>query len=481
MTDALYADSCRGWSQELQGSFHPQLLVDATTAAETGALFSDVLASVMRILDDYFAVSSDMPGYVIERFLNRSGGTEYRYIQKSKWCIECCLPSDGAGRSVSPSKYWYDTWSQKTRFRAVVFDPQRLVEGCLNLFVGFVDRGRPRLADEFFEKHVRSVICGDDDGLYQYVVRWMARIVQTPWRKNNVGLALLGRQGAGKGTFAHLFGRVLKTHYRYCATFDGLLRYNKSTTAYSNLIFCDEVHADMGDKRGIAMLKSLITEPKIRIEEKYEPSMVLDNYCNIIVATNDPHAISAEPGERRWVCLGVSDEFAFTYNQERATRNREYFKRLHEIPPESICAWLWQVDLTGFVSEILPWSPEISRQKMESADPVNRWLFLCLRAGMFPETMSDGRIDGNNPMDDFNDSRLLSEHIWSSYRGKGSTKKDQTHFWGTLSTTFGPEIRFGSLDGKTPFAVFRGLSAARERFATWFTEPSFEHMSRANP
>jgi len=435
---------------------------------------------VMGCLDRYFAVSADMPGYVIERYLGCERVAEFRYIPKHKFVIEKCLPADSGGKSMSPSLYWYEQWTPKTRFRAVVFDPKREVVGCLNLFSGFVVPSRPRLADEFFHKHVRSVICGDDDGLYSYVVRWMAKIVQTPWVKNNVGLALLGRQGAGKGTFAHLFGRVLKTHYRYCATFDGLLRYNKSTTAYSSLVFCDEVHADTNDKRGLAVLKSLITEPKIRVEEKYEPSMTLDNYCNIIVATNDTHAISAEPGERRWVCLGVSDEFAFTYNTERATRNREYFKRLHSIPPESISAWLWQVDLKNFVSEILPWSPEISRQKLESADPVNRWLFLCLRAGMFPDAMSDGRIDCNNPEDDFNDSRLLSEQLWVAYRGRG-VKKDQTHFWSVISITFGNVVRFAHIDGKTGFCVFRGLEIARARFAEWFTEPSFDAMSVANP
>jgi len=475
----MFEQTSSSWDEPLTGVFHPGRIEELVQGVnDEGGDIETAMGRVMEYMDTFYAVSQDMPGYIIERYIAASGDVDYRYIQKSKFHIEASKLTDVLGRPWFPSRHWYDRHGGKTRFLRVVFDPKRDSPGCLNMYSGLVESSRARLADPFFEEHVLKIICDGDLDMYNYVIRWMAQCVQTPWKRNGVGIALIGRQGSGKGTFGHKFGSVFTpSHYSYCPTLGSLTGYNKGSLHRKIVIFCDEVHADMADKRAISILKTLVTEPIVKIEEKYEPSMMQNNYANIILATNDRHCISAEPGERRWLCLRVSSDRAFTYNPVQSASNREYFQRMHTIPPESVCAWLRAVDLAGFHSEVLPWTPEISRQKMESADPCLRWIFSILQVGMFSESLGEGRVDRTEPGVDFSEARLTTQSVWSSYSRPG--KKDQHSFWTVMRGCFGANLHFSVYDNM-PCVRFRGLERCRGSFANYFAEPSFEHMTKAN-
>jgi len=89
-----------------------------------------------------------------------------------------------------------------------------------NLFTGSLHTSRSnevRPVDQNktgpFLQHIREVICGEDEKLYQYVLCWMAHIVQYP---DKLGIMSLLRsiKGAGKSIFWNdFFGeRILGKH-----------------------------------------------------------------------------------------------------------------------------------------------------------------------------------------------------------------------------------------------------------------------------
>ena len=56
-------------------------------------------------------------------------------------------------------------------------------------------------------------ICQANDDLYDWVICWMAEIVQQPTRKSGTALAIRGLQGTGKTKFAEVFGSLFGSHY----------------------------------------------------------------------------------------------------------------------------------------------------------------------------------------------------------------------------------------------------------------------------
>ena len=96
-----------------------------------------------------------------------------------------------------------------------MFDPSRReVPSHFNLWRGFSVEPRPGDCSKFLA-HLHDNVCRGDEALYNWVVGWMADIVQHPAKKIGTSLVLRGPHGVGKTKVGEVFGSLLGAHYRW--------------------------------------------------------------------------------------------------------------------------------------------------------------------------------------------------------------------------------------------------------------------------
>ena len=196
---------------------------------------------------------------------------------------------------------------ERRSYHGLTFLPGRTAPlGNYNLWRGFpVEpvRGNWNL----LQAHIRHVICSGQVIEYEYLLNWMAFAVQHPECPAGVAVVLKGARGTGKGKLASIFGSLFGQH---------ALQINQSRHLTGNFnahlrscvfLFVDEA-LWAGDKAGENVLKGLITEATIAIENKGQNVVTAPNRLHVMMASNNDWVVPAGPMDRRYFVLHVSEQ-----------------------------------------------------------------------------------------------------------------------------------------------------------------------------
>ncbi|KAA6379816.1 MAG: hypothetical protein EZS28_024658 [Streblomastix strix] len=173
---------------------------------------------------------------------------------------------------------------------------------------------------EQFLELVKDTIAAGDEIVYEYILNWLAWIVQNIGEKSGVSPVLIGTQGIGKTMFTNAI----------CELFAGYSVPNISSmeqlTGQYNQLIEDKIFAVPNELRNVGdgsnkqsnsdKLKTLITEKYIAIRQKYIPEHMTQNPTNFIFTSNNSRPVWIEARDRRFlVCqcnaphVGDSDYF----------------------------------------------------------------------------------------------------------------------------------------------------------------------------
>lgn len=193
-----------------------------------------------------------------------------------------------------------------------VFDPTQLspldfVNRKLNLYVpsDYLRARTPQTqvteADFPVISRVLHHICVEEE-VYQKFVRWIAHIVQFGTRTQTAWL-FSGTEGTGKGiTFTDILAPILGE--KQCmkiqqkeveSEFNGFMENRQ-------LVFLDEgdISSHRAADRIMSHLRTVITDAEIPIRRMRTNPYSVENFCNIIVASNRTAAIRLQQQDRRW-------------------------------------------------------------------------------------------------------------------------------------------------------------------------------------
>ena len=134
-----------------------------------------------------------------------------------------------------------------------------------------------------------------------------------------------------------------------------------------------------GDRKAQDQLKSIVTEPTIRIEEKYQPKRTIKSYHRFFASTNDDQFAKIRADDRRCVFLRVSN---------RAKQNTRYFSKLDAAfhdgkTVEAFVDFLSRCDIDGFDVRKRPRTKEHDLQKVLSLKGFPRYWKEVLEMGDF--------------------------------------------------------------------------------------------------
>src|SRR5262249_5085047 len=134
------------------------------------------------------------------------GTTKVEYWRKADLNLHLANRTVRAGDKVAPlAKVWVAS-PQRRQHKGVVFEPAAAdTGGYLNLWTRWGVEPRQgswrRLRDHIFE----NVVDGDERA-GDWLIRWMADVVQHPNRPSEISVVLQGGRGVGKGILWNSFG-----------------------------------------------------------------------------------------------------------------------------------------------------------------------------------------------------------------------------------------------------------------------------------
>ncbi len=271
---------------------------------------------------------------------------------------------------------WLGHPRRRQFIHGVEFNPTRKGsrEGVLNLWEGFAVEPKP--GDwSLLREHIRTVICSGDQEHFDYLLNWMARMVQHPAEQGEVAVVLKGGEGSGKGTLAKVILRLMGQHGLAVSNAKHLIGNFNGHLRDAVFLFCDEAFF-AGDRAHVGVLKSLITEPYLTVEAKFQNAVQQPNFLHVMMASNEEWVVPASMDARRFFVLVVSEAkkndhayFAAIWEQMEAGG---YEAMLHD---------LLSFDLTTFNVRAVPTTEGLHQQRKLSLGTTEAWWMDCLERG----------------------------------------------------------------------------------------------------
>ena len=291
---------------------------------------------------------------------------------------------------------------QTVCYDGVEFNPVGSTGNYLNLWVG------PTLVPKagswaLIRSFLREIICNDDQVVFDFLMNYLAHALQRPEEKPGIMVIMIGGQGIGKGTLGKILRLIWSATYWHIHKIDDVTGNFNAALERAFIVFLDEA-LFVGDRKASDSLKSLVTEPIIQINEKYQPARQTRSYHRFFAATNAEHFKNTERDDRRDFVLKVS---------EAKKDDHAYWSALNSEIEHGGTAALMQdllaMDLSGFNVRAKPSTAALVEQKLLSLGPVERW---------WHSELSQSEIDDVNGWPDFISTKGLIEAVMEFSGGK---------------------------------------------------------------
>lgn len=288
------------------------------------------------------------------------------------------IGTNKAGEPVSMPvvNYWLRHQDRRQYVGGIIFDPsgQHGDKDTLNLWRGFGVQPRQgswgRLRD-----HCLNILCSGDRTAFEYLMGWMARLIQSPAEQGEVAVVMRGIEGTGKGTLARALLRLLAQHSLHISNAKHLVGNFNGHLRDCVFLFADEAFF-AGDKQHVGVLKAIITEPTLTIEAKYANAIQVPNMLHIMMASNEEWVVPASVEARRFLVLNVSNarkgDLAYFDAIQAELNAGGYEAMLHD---------LMAYDLSRFNVRAVPNTIGLEEQKKLSLQIPQQWWLDVLHRG----------------------------------------------------------------------------------------------------
>lgn len=228
------------------------------------------------------------------------------------------------------------------------------------------------------EDYLVDVICDGDLALFDYLIRFLAHALKHPEEKPGIMIVLIGAEGAGKGFFVRLLEALWGATTLQVSDIAAITGNFNAALERAFWVALDECMFK-GDKKSQDRMKSLVTEPAIQVEQKYEPSRTIESFHRFIACTNHTQWGQIRSDDRRYLFIKVSDCHI---------QDTKYFGQLSKtlndgVTVPALAYYLTNLDITKFNPRSKPQTAEGFEQKRRSLSGFARYWNEVLDKGSF--------------------------------------------------------------------------------------------------
>lgn len=277
----------------------------------------------LRIVRDELVLNDNPDPY---QFLTKDK-LNVAYEEDTYWAQE----KNKKGETELVQKHFLAKWfkdNTKPIYERIVFKPYHLDATLAKKYYNLYEGTRAELlpvsnnyeAIQPVLDHIKNVMVNGNEAHYDWLMQYFAQMIQNPSKKTGVCVVFHGRQGCGKNLIIDAFangilGRKLsistsnpeKTFFGH---FNGVCL-NKI------LGVCNEVGSEVYNC--MDKLKDLVTAPDMINEKKGVDSIIVENYINLIMTTNNSNPLNISVDDRRIVWFDCSNKYV---------GNEQYFDKL---------------------------------------------------------------------------------------------------------------------------------------------------------
>ncbi len=361
----------------------------------------------------------------------------------------------GSRREVSVAELWLAS-PRRRKYPGIVLDPEGRDRGKLNLWRGWAVEPKP--GDwSLMRELIEQVLCSGDRASSDYVLRWMAFMLQRPGTSPEAAITFRGREGTGKGTLGRALMQIAGAHgltVSSPAQFAGRFNAHLRTVAF---LFADEAFWP-GHKEAEGVLKQLVTEPVIAFEGKGADIVPGRNLIHLMMASNNEWVIPAGLDARRFAVFDVSD----------ARRNdKAFFGALNaQMAAGGLAAMLHDLlatDIEGWhPSRGIPKTQALAEQKALSLNHASKWWMALLDRGALPVTEPIAWDRGPAELDPVSKGELLEDYDRYLKANRVFSAKASHRALATAGRSLG--LQTGKTKGGERAWWLPSLSEARELF-----------------
>ena len=260
-----------------------------------------------------------------------------------------------------------------------------------NLFTGFATDAATSLIEAdndwpLISAHLWHVICSEDGPKADYLIRYLAHLVQRPWELPKAAIAIYSsEQGSGKSLLYNVVKELVGAKYCF-ETSDPRHIFGRFTDGMmEKLVIHGAEMLAAADDASNARAKNIITDPSISIEGKNKKVITAKNYTRLFLTTNKPHAVQVEASDRRFLVLRASPIYGPTHEfWSRYWPNDQtgYSGYRGELP--AFMRFLLGLDISTFNPRDIPQTVEKGEQKLLSLAGADQILFTILSEGQLP-------------------------------------------------------------------------------------------------
>lgn len=260
-------------------------------------------------------IEDKSPSEMQEFFKNKKVTVKYVEEETNK-------KGDVITKSKTISKNFYEVWSNDPdmkEYERITFDcdVKKVPKTTYNLFTGFthLDHVVDGLSNpwanvnlEPYFEHIQSLV-DYNQCHFEYVLNWLAHLVQHPELIPDTSLIFISKEGVGKDLFYLLISNTIGS--QYCGNTDKLDNVvGKFNSALSGkLLFAINETNPVESAQRMENIKALITAKELYIEGKYKDAVKTKNFCRIIFFSNNLFAFPVDENSRRPVILSCSEKY----------------------------------------------------------------------------------------------------------------------------------------------------------------------------
>ena len=319
--------------------------------------------------------------------------------------------------TISLSKYIKENRKLFPQFNRVNCHPNNPPKGCFNMWQGFVAERVPvvdMLKIERLLLILREIWANGNDELYRYLLAWFKMTVAEPEKMAKVALFMYSSaEGAGKGTVVeflsnYVLGDRLVSEVAGVQT---VVDKHYNGLKGRKLLVINEMASTRDEFRhNFDLIKPIITDPKLKEEEKFKNPEKINNLLNVIMMTNNKDSLYLPSDQnRRFVCFECSNKYA-----GNTAALKKWWKETRELimnqdAGNHFYTYLMDLDTTDYPDPMVVIDTNLRREIITiSKDNVLRF------ADILPEILREKIMNGSSTYDI--DDGMSATEIFKLYK-----------------------------------------------------------------
>lgn len=371
---------------------------------------------------------------------------------------------EGKYIKLNPFNVWLENINRKNAEK-IVFNPRdNSPDNHFNIWTGFDIQPNDDNIDmtklEPILKLIYKVWANENKTTYEYYLNWFSHILQKPYKKTGVCVALQSNQGVGKTIVINLIGKIIGDKYFYTASSLKHILGDFNGDCEGKLLVNLNECTWGGNKSQEGAFKEFITDDSVVINRKGVNTYRVENYANTIITTNAEWMVALSKDDRRYNVQRCRD---ITPEEKQTEFNNEFYKSVAKTDLQTLCNYLHKRDISDFNPKVFEKSELHKEQVEKNYDSVE----------MFYEMMINEEVKVPWSYPDHKPGLVKKNPIYDEYVEETKHVKHynilcKVHFWRKIYKISNGAITGSNKNKERDYIHMETLDRAKQLYNTKF-------------